>query len=567
MTQSGQGEEPSARIPREGIVLPSDGGAPLLPGEQQAAIPPAPAPGPSWDQPWGPDQSAAPAPPPAQPWDAPGAPQQQWGAQGATPGWGEPQGQHASAGPMPPQGQQQPSAGALPPEAEGAQQGSYGGGQPWYGAQGYGAPGAAHGDPGVSGVPGASGASGQAGPMPPVAAPVDEGATQYIPPVAAAPVDEGATQYIPPVAAAPAAAPAPVPEAATQYLPPVGPGAMPPETQSEATQYLGHAQHPGAGPLPPTANPSHPDAEATQYIAPVPSAPPYGQGGPHGAPGGQQAPDVFDSLFRNEPGGGVGGGGGGGAGAAPTQHLPPYQAGPPPFQAAQPPYSPGGRAAARQDEGGGGRTRSRVPLIAVVGVGIAALGIGAGALLSGGGDDQQADNTTVAATVPAAEDSPSASASESADPGEAQAVALDKLLSDSGDSRSAVIKAVANVKACQNLRQAASDLRDAAKQRNGLVTRLSKLSVNKLPKHRALTTALNNAWKASAAADNHYAAWADQVAAKKGACKKGEAASTGRTQAGNRESGTASAEKTKAARLWNTIASKYGLTKRQAVQL
>ena len=32
MTQSGQGEEPSARQAREGIVLPSDGGEPLLPG-------------------------------------------------------------------------------------------------------------------------------------------------------------------------------------------------------------------------------------------------------------------------------------------------------------------------------------------------------------------------------------------------------------------------------------------------------------------------------------------------------------------------------------------------------
>lgn len=32
MTQSGQGEEPSARPAREGIVLPSDGGEPLLPG-------------------------------------------------------------------------------------------------------------------------------------------------------------------------------------------------------------------------------------------------------------------------------------------------------------------------------------------------------------------------------------------------------------------------------------------------------------------------------------------------------------------------------------------------------
>ena len=50
MTQSGQGEEPSARVAREGIVLPSDGGEPLLPGTtggpgtpQHPTPPPAPA--------------------------------------------------------------------------------------------------------------------------------------------------------------------------------------------------------------------------------------------------------------------------------------------------------------------------------------------------------------------------------------------------------------------------------------------------------------------------------------------------------------------------------------------
>ncbi|NEC30309.1 hypothetical protein G3I20_27870, partial [Streptomyces sp. SID8111] len=52
MTQSGQGEEPSARPAREGIVLPSDGGEPLLPGMSGApAAPAGPAPGGPGDQP------------------------------------------------------------------------------------------------------------------------------------------------------------------------------------------------------------------------------------------------------------------------------------------------------------------------------------------------------------------------------------------------------------------------------------------------------------------------------------------------------------------------------------
>ena len=392
---------------------------------------------------------------------------------------------------------------------------------------------------------------------------MDEGATQFIPPVAAAaPADEGATQYIPHIP--PAAAPS---EGATQLIPPVGPGALPPEVPADATQFLGRAPQGGAGPLPPAA---HPDAEATQYIAPVPAQPgaaPYGirPGGPED----RQPPAEFDNLFRSEP-----------EGPASTQQLPRFDPSLPQgahgapqgvygAQAPSAPAAPGGRAAARRGgsgddgSGGGGRSRSRVPLIAAVGVGIAVLGIGAGALLGGGGDDSKKDDssTTVSATAPAGK-SPSAAA----DPAKTQAVALDKLLADSGGSRASVIKAVANVKACDNLDQAASDLRDAAKQRGELVTRLDALSVDKLPDHADLTSALTSAWKASASADSHYAAWADQVDGKKG-CRKGQARTTTQTRLGNQASGTASAQKNKAAKLWNSIATTYGLTQRQPTQL
>ncbi|MBT2437125.1 hypothetical protein J7F01_34200, partial [Streptomyces sp. ISL-22] len=100
--------------------------------------------------------------------------------------------------------------------------------------------------------------------------PADEGATQYIPPVAAAPAgaDDQATRYIPPVAAAPASG---ADEGATQYLPPVGPGALPPEAPGESTQILGRArQGGGAGPMPAA---SGPDAEATRYMPPAAGQP------------------------------------------------------------------------------------------------------------------------------------------------------------------------------------------------------------------------------------------------------------------------------------------------------
>ncbi|GGS81108.1 hypothetical protein [Streptomyces griseoviridis] len=535
MTQSGQGEEPSARPAREGIVLPSDGGEPLLPGMTGATAgppsgPPAPPPaapagGQSWNEAWGP---GGPQPGPHAPWDTPG----QHPRQPAPDAWSP---APAGPGPLPPEGARPPAYGGQP-QPYGGQDPAYGGQDPAYGGQ----------PQPYGGQPPAYGAQqppypqqGGAAPLPPA----QEQATQYLPPVPA-PADEGATQYLPHIP------PAPADEGATQYLPPVAPGALPPEQppphQSEETRSLGVVKPGGprgAGPVPTPA--AHPDAQATQYIPPVP-------GGAE-----RQPPAEFDNLFRGAPAGD------GPAGS--TQQMPMPGTPQPPGPGAPYGYAP-------QDPGGGGRrgggdrrTGSRLPLLAAVGVGIAVVGIGAGALLAGGdGGDDEAKKQPVSATAPATEGS--ASASPSADPAREQAVALDALLADSGDSRQSVIDAVASVKSCDNLGQAAQSLRDAAKQRTELVTRLSRLSVDRLPDNAALTAALTKAWQASASADNHYAAWADQAAGKKG-CKKGQARTTAQTQAGNKESGVASTEKARAAELWNVIAKKWGLTERTPVQL
>ncbi|MES4886627.1 hypothetical protein [Streptomyces sp. NPDC096012] len=569
MTQSGQGEEPSARPAHEGIVLPSDGGEPLLPGMTGAPAATTPAGGQAWGGSWGPEQQNQ---QPDQGW-APAQPPQ-WG----TPG--DPTGQPASAagpGPLPPEGAPAPSYGAQPPGyGPGGQDpqyggGAYGGPQPGYGAPDpYGqqpSPHQQHQQPQYQqpqddrqqhphqqyqqqhpapaaplppAVPEAH--PGAGGPLPPAA----DGATQYIPPVPAA---EGATQYLPPVQAAPAdgatqflpPVPAGSADGATQYIPPVTAGTQPPAAAGEQTRYPGPGFQQGA--------PAHPDAEATQYI------PPYaGQA----QDGDRQPPAEFDNLFRSGPGGGDGP-------AGSTQQLPRVQqpdaySGPAQSSYGPPPtsYDP-----PRDDEGRRGG-RSRVPLIAAIGAGIIVIGVGAGALLSGGGaKDQAGDGQTVAAESPATQ----GSGAPAADPARQQAVALDRLLADSGSSRASVIQAVADVKRCDNLDQAASSLRGAAGQRGDLVTRLGKLTVDKLPANGQLTDALTKAWQASAAADNHYAAWAGQVKGGHKGCKKGHARTTGETQAGNRESGTASAQKAKAAALWNAIARKYGLTQRQPTQL
>ncbi|MEU7052053.1 hypothetical protein [Streptomyces eurythermus] len=559
MTQSGQGEEPSARPAREGIVLPSDGGEPLLPGTTAPPEPAAPAGGQSWDGSWGPGQQT---PPPGQGW--PPAAAQQWTGPGQQPP------SAAGPGPLPPEGAPAPSYGGQAPgygDSQAAGPGAYGTPpQPGYGApdpyqQPYQGQQSQQPYPGQQPqqpyqpqqnqqpYPGQPYPASPAAPMPSAAGaplpPPADAATQYLPPVTArGGADEGATQYIPPVQAAPA-------DGATQYIPPVASGALPPESGAEETRYLGRTpRQPGPAPA---------DAEATQYI------PPYAAETQIQAPvpaADRQPPAEFDNLFRGSPAGDDGP-------AGSTQQLPAVQRpdaypGPEPsaYRPAQPSYDHG------PDDGGGRRGgRSRVPLIAAAAVGLIVVGVGAGALLSaGGGDGKDAggDDTPVVAASPAGTDS--ASASPSADPARQQAVELDKLLADSGSSRAAVIQAVADVRKCDNLDQAAADLRDAARQRGELVTRLNKLPTDKLHSQGHLRDALTRAWQASAAADNHYAAWADQVKGRKG-CHKGQARSTGETQAGNRESKTATEQKGKAAPLWNAIARQYGLTQRQPTQL
>lgn len=96
--------------------------------------------------------------------------------------------------------------------------------------------------------------------------------------------------------------------------------------------------------------------------------------------------------------------------------------------------------------------------------------------------------------------------------------------------------------------------------------RLQQLPVDKIPNHAQLTAMLTKAWQSSAAADNHYAAWAGQVGSKKG-CHKGKARLSGQTAQGNAASGQATTAKKQAAQIWNPLAKKYGLTERRPEQL
>jgi hypothetical protein len=369
----------------------------------------------------------------------------------------------------------------------------------------------------------------------------DEGATQMFPPYPQASAPVGAaddTQFLPPYPQAPAPLPGalppeavagpPAPPSAPFGIRPGTPDGIPGGIPDGATQLLPPYQQ---GAVPAGV------ADATQHL-------------PRYEESQQQPPqDDFDHLYQRPD--------------APLPAQPPYQQPPqfqqqPPYQQQPPsPYEPGPPAA---------RGRKKLSPAAVIGIvvgGCALVGLAAGAVLSSGssGDSAAAGNGSAA---------PSSSASSSAGGAsgeQAQARKLDALLKESGNSRSSVISAVASIKACQNLGQAATDLQNAATQRNDLVTRLGALSVDQLPDNQALTDALNKAWKASAAADTHYAAWAGEASGKGNVCKHGSARSTSETAAGNRESGTATQAKRTAVGLWNVIAKKYGLTQRQFIQL
>lgn len=560
MTQSGQGGEqqlPAGRPAHEGVVLPSDGGAPWIPGApsggqaDQGGQPDGqavPAGGQPWGQPWGP-QSDAPAQPGAQ---APGT-------------YGYPQ-QQASQQHQPhhqPQQQAQP----LPPaQGQGQGQQQYGQGQASGYDQAYGQGGAgAYQQPHQSQQP----------QQPQHSDPYQQQHQQY-----------PSQQYQP---QQPQQAHQPQPYA--QPLPPeAGPGAGAghgagqgvPGGDADATQYIA----PVPGGLPPQPGG---DADATQYIPPVPGGAPYGiRPGAPGAPDDRQPPAEFDNLFRAE----------GPAGA--TQQMPhqPYNqqhqqqqspsqpqhgygypgpGGQLPPQAPQGAYQSGlqglrggdGAAGPPPYDGGGEAPRKRsahIPLIAAVVVGCAVIGLGAGAWWSMSGDDgAKDDKQPVASQSSPTTTTPTTEAA--ADPGKPQAEALDKLLADSNNSRAAVISAVEKIKSCKDLDRANADLKGAAQQRRDLVTRLEGLTLDQLPQHEALNSSLTKAWKASAAADEHYATWARQAKKNKSVCKGGQARSTNETARANQQSGVATKAKQEASGLWNAIAGKYGLTKHTPVEL
>ncbi|GAA2222522.1 hypothetical protein GCM10010232_03710 [Streptomyces amakusaensis] len=522
MTHSGQGDDRGGELPPEtaGPWAPRGAGERPAPadGQQWGQRPPAPPqqwgpPGQSWQG----EPPYPPAPQPSQPPQPPQAPDDWYGVRSQPLPPAEPFGQGPSDATqvIPPVGPGPSDATQLIPPV---------GGAPMDATQ-------------VIPPVGAGPLPGELpGELPGHLPPFGQGpsdATQVIPPVGVGPVD--ATQVIPPVGAEPVDA--------TQVIPPVGPGALPPESPAESTAYLGAHRRRDAPPVPPP-----------------PTGAPYGIR--PGAPGDRPPPAEFDNLFRTGDGG--------------PQPVPQQQFPPPPPLGTPPPQTPQPRGAGdgshrRAQRRAAPRRRMGAPVVAAVVVGCAVLGLGVGALMFGGDDGEKdpasaADPATASAPPSTAPSAAPSSEPPAEDPVKTQAKALDLLLADSNDSRSAVIRSVANIRQCKNLGQAAADLRAAAEQRRSLVTRLGGLDIGKLPEHEDLAESLTEAWQASASADDHYAAWADQTGRKKG-CKNGKARNTSRAAEGNSASGEATEAKQEAAALWNPIATAHGLPRRGSHQL
>lgn len=119
-----------------------------------------------------------------------------------------------------------------------------------------------------------------------------------------------------------------------------------------------------------------------------------------------------------------------------------------------------------------------------------------------------------------------------------------------------MIGAVSAVKKCDNPSSAQTALTQASAQRKQLMTSLAALKVDKLPTGKQLVDQLNQAWQASANADDAYAAWAGDFAQSCDPTKVGQDANL---QSGDQASGTATSAKAQASGTWNAIAQQAGL--------
>ncbi|WP_052390514.1 hypothetical protein [Streptomyces sp. NRRL B-24484] len=360
-----------------------------------------------------------------------------------------------------------------------------------------------------------------------------------------------------------------------QQAPPVQqpvPQAAPPAPGQGGPEYWGPP--PGVGQ--PAAPVEH--APETQYLPPYPTADPSVGGAPQtpgqampGQPGyggqsygGQQA---FGGQQQSY--GGQQAFGGGFPAEAPQAVPQPGYGGQQTFGGqsfaaapAAPPAAPGYGDQGGRAGSGSNRPSNKIVIGGVI-AGCAAAGILVAVLMSGG--DNKPSGTGSTPVAKASSGAPATTGTGGMTPeAKTQAKALSDLLGTASASRQAVVGAVAAVGKCEKLPESQTALTDAAAQRQGLVTKLDALKVDKLTGGAELTSQLERAWQASATADTEYAAWAGDAAA---GCDPAAIKNNPHLKSANEASGTATGAKEKASSLWNAIAGQAGLPNKDKTEL
>lgn len=167
-----------------------------------------------------------------------------------------------------------------------------------------------------------------------------------------------------------------------------------------------------------------------------------------------------------------------------------------------------------------------------------------------------ASGSGLASAPPSASDSPSE---------QTAAQGLAQLLASSVSDRSAVVAAVADVNACgSGLSQDAQTFQQAAAHRQQLIGQLGSLpGATTLPAQ--MIQDLSNAWQASRQADQDFAAWAGDENSGSG-CTQNDSGNAN-YQAANGPDNEATTAKQEFVRLWNPVATQYGLATYQWDQL
>ena len=291
---------------------------------------------------------------------------------------------------------------------------------------------------------------------------------------------------------------------------------------------------------------------------------PQDPGGPQG--GGPQYPGQPYGGPQQYPDGGYQGpmaGGPQSMGYAGTQQYDPRY-GTEPLGAA-PPYGPDqyGDPGAGQRPGLLGSLRSRGPLIPALAIGAAAV-IAVVALVLANGSSGGSPNATAATSGTTGSTTGSSAQGGNGAAEQTAAVALNKLLAQSGKYRAEVNAALGHVEACKSLRASRDAFGASASNRKSLLAQLAVLpDRSALP--AGMLSDLTTGWQASVQVDSDFQAWAQDEMG--GGCNPKTVTSDPHYQASNPYENPASSGKAEFAQAWKPIAAKFGLPEYTQYQL